>query len=171
MKLLMCVAVTLALSGTAVTLQAEEYKIGFAYMQRLMAESPSAKKVAEQLEKEFGARQRDLSDQQKKLKDMEDRLTKDSAIMSESEKARQERDMVNLQRDIKRSQDELREDFTFRRNEEIQKIQQEVLTAIAAVGKAGNFDLVLNEAGVVHISNKVDITQQVLDYLNKQGEN
>jgi len=77
------------------------------------------------------------------------------------------RDLVTLQRDSQRNQNEYRDDVTFRRNEEIANVQTELLKAIQAVAQAQAFDIVLPDSAVVFISNRVDITQQVIDYIKK----
>jgi len=147
---------------------ADDYKIGVVNAVRILEQSPQADKMRKQIEKEFAPRDRNLVASQKKLKEMEDRLTKDAAIMSESERKKLERDIVSQRRDLKRSQDEFREDLTFRRNEEIAKIQKEIVTAINVIAKAGKFDVVLSE-GVIFASAKVDISQAVIDHLNKKN--
>ena len=147
---------------------AEEYKIGAVNALKILEQSPQAEKMRNQIEKEFAPRDRELVSAQKELKEMEDRLQKDAAIMSESERVKLERDIINKRRDLKRSQDEFREDLTFRRNEEIAKIQREIVTAINAVAKSNNFDMILNE-GVIFASPKVDISNLVIEELKSKG--
>jgi outer membrane protein len=147
---------------------AEDYKIGAVNSVRLWDQAPQAENMKTQLEKEFAPRDRELVGAQKKLKEMEDRLAKDAAIMSENERRNLERDIIEARRDLKRAQDEFREDLTFRRNEEMAKIQKEVVEAIQVVAKQNNFDVVLFE-GVIYASAKVDMTQLVIDYLKKQS--
>ena len=105
---------------------AEDYIIGAVNTQRLLAESPQAETLRTQIEKEFAPRDRALLADQKKLKDLEDRLAKDAAIMSEAERQKLERDIITARRDLGRNQEEFREDLTFRRNEELAKIQKEI---------------------------------------------
>jgi outer membrane protein len=146
---------------------AEDYKIGAVNTIRLLEQSPQAENMRAQIEKEFAPKDRELVAAQKKLKDMEDRLAKDAAIMSETERRNLERDIINDRRELKRSQDEFREDLTFRRNEEMAKIQKEIIEAIQSVAKQNGFDIVLTE-GVIYASPKVDITAMVVDALRKR---
>ena len=147
---------------------AEDYKIGAVNTIRLLEQSPQADTLRSQIEKEFAPRDRELVAAAKKLKDMEDRLAKDAAIMSETERKKLERDVISERRELKRSQDEFREDLTFRRNEEIAKIQKEIVEAIQSVAKTNNFDVVLSE-GVIFASPKVDMTNLVIDHLKKKN--
>ncbi len=148
------------------TASAVEYKIGAVNAVRILEQSPQAAQMRKQIEKEFSPRDQQLVAQQKKLKKDQDRLSKDSAIMSDSERKKLERDIIDERRELKRGQDEFREDLTFRRNEELAKIQKEIIQAIQVVAKENNFDLVLSD-GVIFASPKVDITQLVIDHLDK----
>ena len=147
---------------------AEDYLIGFVNAQRLIADSPQAEKVQEKLKKEFSARQAKLIADQKKQKQMEDRLSKDAAIMSESERSKLERDIILLRKDNKRDSDEYKEDVTFRQNEELRKIYKEIGEAIDVIAKQHKLDIVLNESAVTYVSPKIDITGLVLDYLKNK---
>jgi outer membrane protein len=148
---------------------AEDYILGAVNTARLLSESPQAETLRSQIEKEFAPRDRQLLADQKKLKDMEDRLTKDAAIMSETERKKLERDIITLRRDLKRNQDEFREDLTFRRNEELTKLQKDIGEAITAIAKEHKLDLVLTEQAAVFVSSKMDITNLVIDYLKNKG--
>jgi len=99
---------------------------------------------------------------------MEERLAKDAAVMSENERRNLERDIINKRRELKRDEDEFREDLTFRRNEELAKIQTEIVNAIQMVARDNNFDLVMSE-GVIFASAKVDMTDMVIKYLSDQA--
>lgn len=146
---------------------AADYKIGAVNAVRILEQSPQASKLRAQIEKEFAPRDRQLVADQKKLKEMEDRLNKDAAIMSDAEQQKLQKDIITKRRDLKRSQDEFREDLTFRRNEELTKIQKQIIEAIQTVAKQNNYDLVLSD-GVVFAGTKVDMTDLVIEYMKKQ---
>jgi outer membrane protein len=95
-------------------------------------------------------------------------MGKDGAIMSETERARLERDIIGKRRDLKRDTQEFQEDVNFRRNEEMALIQQQIAEAIVALSKEQNFDIVIG-TGVIFASDKVDITDQVIERLKKGG--
>lgn len=159
----------LGLMLSAALVQAQDIKIGAVNAVRILENSPQAEAARDKIQREFAPRDRELIEQQKKLKSMEDKLSKDGAIMSEAERANLERDIVQLKRDIKRSQDEFRDDLNFRRNEEFGEIQKTILQAIQKVAKERGYDIVLGE-GVIYASQKVDISDQVIEYLKKQHQ-
>ena len=150
--------------GAASTVMADDYKIGVVNSLQVMEQSPQAAAMKARLQKEFEPTNREIIVMQKKLKESEDRLTKDSAIMSESERSKLERDIINQRRELKRKQDQFQDDVRFRQNEELTKIQKVIITAVQAVAKQHSYDIVLSD-GVIFASPKVNITQMVIDYL------
>lgn len=158
----------LALLATATTAAAADYKIGVVNAVKVMQAAPQAEAAMKKLESEFSGRDKQIANEQKSLKTLEDRMAKDAAIMSESERTRLERDIINKRRDLKRSADEFREDVQFRRNEEMGKIQRQILEAINGVASEGKYDLVLGE-GVLFSSKAVDISDQVIAKMKKAG--
>jgi len=158
----------MAILATTTSAQAADYKIGVVNAVKVMQAAPQAEAAMKKLESEFSGRDKQIANEQKSLKTLEDRLTKDAAIMSESERTRLERDIINKRRDLKRSADEFREDVQFRRNEEMGKIQRLILEAITAVANEGKYDVVLGE-GVLFSSKAVDISDQVIAKMKKGG--
>ncbi len=158
---------TLIATLSAGPVAAEDYKIGVVNAPKVLEMSPQADAARKKLEKEFATRDRDLVAAQKALKEAEDRFTKDGAIMSEAERARLERDIVAKRRDLKRETTEFQEDVNFRRNEEMGQIQQTIAEAIISLAKDKGYDMVLG-TGVVYASQKVDVTDAVIELLKKK---
>ncbi|MDX1518866.1 MAG: OmpH family outer membrane protein [Gammaproteobacteria bacterium] len=146
---------------------AEGFKIGAVNALRVLEQSPQAEAAKKKIEKEFAPRDRQLIAEQKKMKELEDRLNKDGAIMSESERRNLEREIISKKRDLKRSQDEFREDLNFRRNEEFAKIQKDIVESIQEVAKENGYDIVLGE-GVIFASPEADMSNLVIERLKSK---
>lgn len=144
--------------------QAADYKIGVVNAPRVLEQAPQAEAARKKLEKEFATRDRDLVAGQKALEEMENRLAKDGAIMSEAERTKLERDIVNKRRELKRDTTEFQEDVNFRRNEEMAKIQQDIADAIVELAKEQGYDMILG-TGVIFAGEKVDVTDEVIKRL------
>ena len=140
--------------------RAAEIKIGFVNVAQVLQQAPQAAEAKKRLEKEFAPRDKRLVAQQKELKNLEDKLARDAAVMSDAERRKLERDILAKQREIKRAQEEFREDFNLRRNEELGKLQRKIFEAIKALAKEENYDLLLTD-GVVYASDRVDVTEKV----------
>lgn len=148
----------LLLQGTDVL--AKEVKIGFVNVAQVLQEAPQAEAARKRLEQEFAPRDKRLVNQQKELEQLQEKLNRDAAVMSDAERGKLEREILSKQRDLKRAQDEFREDFNIRRNEELGKLQREIFEAIKALAKDEGYDLLLTD-GVVHASDQVDVTEKV----------
>ena len=157
------VAVATLFSGSV----AAEMKVGFVDTAKLMESAPQVKQAQTNIEAEFAPREKELVELQRKIRTQEDRLQRDSAVMSESENSKLERDILSMRRDLKRSQEEFRDDLNIRRNEVLAKLQREIFDAIVAFAKEQKYDLILGQ-GVVYSSDRVDITDDVLNELISQ---
>jgi outer membrane protein len=155
-------AAAMLTTGSA-TAQAAEYKIGFVNTERLFREAAPAKKAQEKLEKEFAARDAEIQKTTKQVRDLQERLERDGATMSETERRNKERDLANLSRDLQRAQRELREDVNLRRNEEYASVQERADKVIRQIADSEKFDLILQE--VVFASQRIDITDRVIKAL------
>jgi outer membrane protein len=147
---------------------AADMKIGVVNVSKLLEESPQAERLRKKLESEFQRRSQDLLDQQKQLKKLGDKLTRDSAVMSDSEQTRLEQDIRARRRQLKAASDEFREDLNLRRNEESQKLRRQLTEVIHQLGKDENIDLILDNA--VYASGRVNLTDKVLSRLRAQAK-
>lgn len=158
-------AAGLAVTGMAA---AADLKIGFVNLARITTESPQAKAANDRLQREFEPREQEIAAMQKDLKQLEEKLTRDAAVMKESERVRIERDLRAREREVRRMYEELREDFNIRRNEELGKLQRRVGEAVQKLAKEEQFDLILID-GVMYVGEKVDITSKILDRLQQES--
>ncbi len=143
-----------------------ESRIGTVDFARLMELAPHAKAASTKLEAEFGPREQELLSLQRKSKELEDRLARDGAVMSESERSKLEREIVAQSRDLKRSEAEFREDVALQKNEAMGRLQRVFFDAITSVAKQQKFDMVLEKsAGVIYSTDQVDLTDKVLERL------
>jgi outer membrane protein len=143
-----------------------ETKIGFVDTAKLMEAAPQVKAAQAKIESEFAPREKELVELQREIRTLEDRMSRDGSVMSESESSKLERDVLAKRRDLKRTQEEFRDDLNIRRNEVLSKLQKEIYDVVVTFAKEQSFDLILTQ-GVVYSSNKVDVTESVLKKLNQ----
>lgn len=148
---------------------AKELKIGVVDIARVLEESPQAEAARSDLQKEFAPREAKLVEKQKQIREMEERLARDGAIMSRSERDRIERDIIGLKREFQRDQDEFRDDLNFKRGEILEQLQHNLITSIRSYAKGNSFDLLLAE-GVVYTSDELNVTEQVLEAIKKDAK-
>lgn len=154
------VSLLLALAATPAL---AEFKLGFVNGQRVVNESPQAKKAKQKIEKEFERRDQELQQLSKKLQSMQESMEKNSVTMAESERRGREREFNDLNRDFQRKQREFREDLNLRQNEEMAAIFERANKVIKQIAEAEKYDLIVQEA--VYFSPRIDITDRVIKAL------
>ena len=153
------------LAGAAAA--AAEVKVGFVNVPKVLDQAPQARAADQRLEKEFGPRDSEILGMKRELVQLNEKLAKNSAVMSASERQRQEADMRQMRREIRRLEDEFREDVNLRRSQELGKLQRLVVEVIQNLAKAEKFDLIISD-GVIYAGDKVDITDKVINRLKNQ---
>lgn len=168
----LAVAALVMLMAAGSVSAAEAPNIAFVNTPQVLEQAPQAEAVRETLKKEFSARDAELVAEQKKIKSLEDKLTRDRLTMSEEQQRKLEREIHNQQRELQRAREDFAEDVNIRRNEELAKMQRDISKSIVALAREMEYDLIL-ESGVIYASDRVDITEKVIqrlkrDYANKK---
>jgi outer membrane protein len=166
-----CLAAALAAAAfvsSAATAQSN-LKIGVINVARLIEQSPQSESVTKKLQDEFGPRQRDIAALQQQLRTQQETFQRDAPVMGEEERLSLERKIRDGQRELQRTENEYLEDLNLRRNEELGKLQREVLQKAQEYARAQKFDLLLADQSVVFASTAVDVTEAVLAVLAPAG--
>lgn len=153
---------------TAHAQAAAPIKIGVVNFARLIQESPQAKITLKALEDEFSPRQRDLLAKQNELKARQEKLQKDTQVMGAEERRNAESKFRDDERDLGRRLNEFQEDFNVRRQEEINKLQRDLLKEVSAFARDRGYDLIVGD-GVLYAAQSVDLTPQILAAIEAKG--
>ncbi len=167
---LVCACVVLAAGMLSAQAAIAEVKVGFVNVAKVLELAPQAEAARNRIEREFAPKDRELLQQQKDVRGLEDRLVKNAAVLSEAERQRQEAEIRASKRDLRRAQDEFREDLNLRRSQELSKLQQKVTEVIQTLAKAENYDLIVSD-GVIFAGQRVDITDMILERLRADFKN
>ena len=144
---------------------AQDVKIGFVNVGRLISESPQATSAMEALQEEFAPRQREIIAMQNTFKEKQTQTQRDLEVMGPEERRNSEQQLRKEERDLSRTQQEFTEDINLRRNEALGKLQRELLREVQIFATNEGFDLVVSSDGVLYASPVIDITEQVLEGL------
>jgi len=139
-------------------------KIGFVDMETLINNSPQIRKAQSSITKEFGIQYSDIEQKESDLKLLEDRITKDGAIMTLSELSKlQERARI-LDRQVRRAKEDLKDAISIRNNQVLNNIQTELNDIVTQYAKDNGYDAILINA-ILYVSDEMDITQEILQIL------
>jgi outer membrane protein len=159
-KTLLAVA---ALSCSA-WVSAQELKIGFVNLDRVLRDAAMAKAAQAKLEGEFTKREKELVDSEARLKAASDRLDREAASVSESERLRRQREVVEQDRELQRKRREFQEDLNQRKNEELASVLDRANRVVKQIFDQDKYDLIVQEA--VFAGPRVDITDKVIKAMN-----
>lgn len=144
-----------------------ELKIGYVDLTQVMIESPQAEKARKDIEREFSPRKNRLEASAIEIEKMKEKLTRNAAVMSESERKNMENEIIKKFRDVKRTEDEFREDLNIRQNEIQGNLIKQITEAIKELADEGDYDLVLT-GGVGHASEAVNVTAKLQEKLKQR---
>ena len=148
-----------ALACAAGAAQAQGMKIGFVNTERVFREAAPAKRAQQKLEQLFAARNAELTGLEKRGRDLQAELERDSSL-NEAARRDKERLLADISQKFQRLQREIREDLNLRRNEELAAVQERATRVINQIAEQEKFDLVVQEA--VFASSRIDITDKVI---------
>ncbi len=143
---------------------AQEFRLGFVSLDRIIKEAVPAKNAQAKLEQEFSKREKDLQGQGATLKTQAEQLEREAPTLSESQRVARQRQLVEQDREFQRKRREFQEDLNARRNEELQQVFERANRVVKQVADAEKYDLILQEA--VYVNPKHDITDKVIKALN-----
>ena len=150
-------------AGWVLAASAQAPKIGFVNTERVFREAAPAKRAQQKLEREFAARNAELSKLEKQGRDLQAELERDNVTITDTVRRDKERQLADVSRSFQRLQRELREDLNQRRNEALAGVQESATRVINQIAEQERFDLILQEA--VFASGKIDITDKVIKAL------
>jgi len=154
----------LGLSLLAAPALAQEFRLGFVSLDRIIKEAVPAKNAQAKLEQEFSKREKELQAQGASIKSQAELLEREAPTLSESQRVNRQKQLVELDRDFQRKRREFQEDLNARRNEELQQVFERANRVVKQVADAEKYDLILQEA--VYVNPRHDITDKVIKALN-----
>lgn len=165
-KLLMLLAVLTGLIYVG-NVSAAALKIGVVDRATLLQKSPQAQAATKVMEQKFGSRGKELVAQQNKIKDLQDQINRNGAVMSASQLQSLENKLDSLQQDFRSKQDDFQADVNSQRNQELSELQAAIDEAAQKFAKAQNYNLIIDKGVTYYADNTVDVTDQVLSQMKK----
>lgn len=158
----------LSLGLLAASAAAHELKIGFVDFDRAGLNSPQVAQGKARLDEEFRPRNEALEAEEQRLQEMEERLLRDAAVMSEAQEQAMERELRALRRQVQRDREDMIDEFNFRLNEVQQEVEREIEQIVRRFARENGYDLIL-VTNVLYYSEAVDITDDVIEILRRES--
>jgi len=160
-KLLMLLIV-LAAPATA-----QQLRVGYVDMKQVLDLAPQVLAGREKLDLEFRPRNETIEFQERQAQEMDDRLQ--MGDLSEDARIRLDREFREMRRNVNRQKEDLRDELSFRRTEEVQKLEDQINQAVQVIARDNGYDLILSSP-VLYTDPSLDITQLILGQLRLEHE-
>ena len=144
---------------------ADELRIGYVNIERIMRETPAAIAVGKKMEQEFEGRKQELQRTAEDIKSRQAAFSDKGLSLSDSQRRTKQDELAELTMRFQRSQKAFQEDIKVRQNEEKSAFAQKANKAIVQIAEAERLDIVFQEAIVV--GKKVDLTDKVIKRLSE----
>lgn len=146
---------------------AADVKIAFVNTPKLMELAPQAIEARKVMDQEFKPREAELVAMRDSIEAKAKGLEANSLTMTPDDARMKEREINALKLKFQNASEDFAADLEARRTELLQKLQQEISAVIIKIAKDGEYDVIL-ENGVVYVSERIDITDQVITALKKK---
>lgn len=134
--------------------------------QMALLESEAAKRYSVDAEKKFGSQLQRLQNLEAEAKRLQERMQRDGEKLGQSELEKLELEFRQKAREFQSQSRELNEAKAQSDRQMLEQLKPKLDSAVEAVLKAGNYDLVIDRSAVVDVKPNLDITRQVIERLN-----
>ena len=151
----------------ATPVTAQQLRVGYVDMKQVLDNAPQVLAGREKLDLEFRPRNETIEFQERQVQDMDDRLQ--MGDLGEDARVRLDRELREMRRNVNRQKEDLRDELSFRRTEEVQRLEDQINQAVQEIARNNAYDLILSSP-VVYADPSLDITQLILDQLRLEYE-
>ena len=151
----------------SVAAHGQDVRIGYVNMKMVLDNAPQVVTGREKLDMEFRPRNEAIEAEEAEVELLEQRLQ--NGDLGSDERSRLERDVRELRRNINRQREDLRDELSFRRTEEVQRLEDQINVAVQEIAQQYGYDLVLSSP-VVYADSSLDITELILQQLQEEHD-
>lgn len=146
---------------------AQQLRVGYVDMKQVLDNAPQVLAGREKLDLEFRPRNETIEFQERQVQSMEDRVQ--MGDLTEDARLRLDRELRDMKRNVNRQKEDLRDELSFRRTEEVQRLEDQINLAVQEIARDNGYDLILSSP-VIYADPSLDITQLILDQLKLEYE-
>jgi outer membrane protein len=141
-------------------------KIGIVNFQRIFENSTAGKEVKVELTQKGSQMEADLKEKGSEIEALQERMERESLVMSKEMREEKEREFRIKVNDIKALKKKYENDLKEIQQRLVSRIKKDVFDIIQEVGKSEGYLLILENIGVLYSPNTLDITDTVIEKYN-----
>ena len=143
------------------------HKLAFVNVSKILKFTPQVKAIEAVLKAGYEKREAELNLREESLSKSKKEFASQRDTLDINKRTELERDVLVKTRRLKTARIELEEDIALQKNEEMNRLRLLIAEVIESIAKEQNIDMVF-EAGVVYVSDRVDISEQILQRLKER---
>lgn len=146
------------------------FRIAIVDVSVLLENSPQSKAANEKLKSAYVPREESLNKEQQAIQQLEEALAVriEAGTISEADKLEQQRELRDRKRKNVRALEDFREEVRTARDTAVDNLQSQIVLAIGEVREREQIDVVLRESDYIVASNRVDMTNKVMQHLEQK---
>jgi outer membrane protein len=150
---------------------AEDFKIAVVDMQRALQNVEAGKKAKAQLEKEVEAKKKQFDTEKAAITKMGEEFKKQSLVMSDEARAKKQGELQERVAKLQQKGMETEQELRMKEQQLTQPIITKLRSLVSEQAKKKGYSMVLekNENTVLYSQDKDDLTQEVINFYNKNS--
>ena len=141
-------------------------KIGVVDVRAVVQKSSQLQMINKQLTQKFKPREQSIVQAQASYKAEEEKFNKEVSTLSEAQKTKIEHEIIANRANLQAMITAFQQDLDNEQNAAMQKLLSEIASIVNDIAKTENYDLILQGENVPYVTDKLNITDQVLKILN-----
>jgi outer membrane protein len=146
---------------------AADLKIGYIVTPKLLSETKLGKESSAKLKAKAESAEKTFVKDVDELKKMQDDIIKRGSVLNDEEKQKLGEEFERKNRDVKRKKEDAQRDFDKTRQTIENEMMTKFRTVIEKFAKENGYDLVLDAGTLLYISQKADVTDEVIRLADK----
>lgn len=152
---------------------ADDVRIGYVDVRKVLTESKAGQKVKAEIEKLVKQHKGTLGSEEQKLKGMQQDFEKNKLLLSETQREAKQQEFQERVRAFQKARSEAQRDIDQREREYTGKALPQIRAIIRDVAKEMKLTLVFekNESPVLYAADGPDLTDKIIERFNAKGGN
>lgn len=167
LSLALAIAMSVIAMPAAQAQSASGLKVAVVDVRSVFEQLPQSRDIAKTIEMEFQERAERLRGMETSMTELQERLQRDEAIMSEQEMQEGAMKLQQQYQEYQERREALSEQLTRRRNEERNRVLGQIQQVVNDIAESEGFDLVLEAGNIAFAKNNLNITERVIERMSR----
>ena len=146
----------------------KDFKIGFVEVKQVFDECTATQQATLSLKKQIELRQAGLQKEQEEIGNLQTELRDKEVVLSESEKDKRKKEIEARISALQKEADAAKEEITAEERDLTNTIIDSIKEVITDIAKTEGFGLVLEKNSILYAESATDLTERVVEKLNKK---